>query len=50
MANIRLKFVKAYVDRHGKARHYLRKPGCKPLALPGVQQRARPGADDDEQA
>jgi integrase len=31
-----LKFVKAYVDRHGRARHYLRKPGCKPVALPGM--------------
>jgi hypothetical protein len=28
--------VKAYVDRHGKARHYFRKPGCKPVALPGL--------------
>jgi integrase len=36
MARIRLKFVKSYVDRHGKARHYLRKPGCKPVALPGM--------------
>jgi integrase len=31
-----MKFVKAYVDRHGRARHYLRKPGCKPAALPGL--------------
>jgi integrase len=36
VANIRLKFVKSYVDRHGKVRHYLRKPGCKPIALPGL--------------
>ena len=41
MASIRLKFVKAYVDRHGKARHYLRRPGCKPVALPGL-----PGSDE----
>lgn len=41
MASIRLKFVKAYVDRHGKARHYLRKPGWKPVALPGL-----PGSDE----
>src|SRR6516225_9314990 len=41
MANIRLQYVKAYVDRHGKARHYLRKPGCKPVALPGL-----PGSDE----
>jgi hypothetical protein len=31
-----LKFVKAYVDRHGKARHYFRQPGRKPVALPGL--------------
>jgi integrase len=36
MTSIRLKFVKAYVDRHGKARHYFRKPGCKPVPLPGL--------------
>jgi hypothetical protein len=36
VANIRLKFVKSYVDRHGKVRHYIRKPGCKPIALPGL--------------
>jgi hypothetical protein len=36
VASIRLKFVKAYVDRHGKARHYFRKPACKPVALPGL--------------
>src|SRR5215831_1567809 len=41
MASIRLKFVKAYVDRHGKARHYFRQPGRKPLALPGL-----PGSDE----
>jgi integrase len=41
VASIRLKFVKAYVDRHGRARHYLRKPGCKPVALPGL-----PGSDE----
>jgi integrase len=36
-----LKFVKAYVDRHGKARHYFRQPGRKPVALPGL-----PGSDE----
>ena len=41
MASIRLKFVKAYVDRHGKARHYFRKPGCKSVTLPGLV-----GSDD----
>ena len=28
--------VHGFVDRHGKARHYLRKPGTKSLALPGL--------------
>jgi len=41
VASIRLQYVKAYVDRHGKARHYFRKPGCKPVALPGL-----PGSDE----
>ena len=36
MANIRLKYVKSYVDRHGQVRHYIRKRGCKSAALPGV--------------
>jgi integrase len=36
VTSIRLKFIKSYVDRHGKVRHYLRKPGCKPVALPGL--------------
>jgi integrase len=31
MTSIRLKFIKAYVDRHGRARHYFRKPGCKSI-------------------
>jgi integrase len=41
VANIRLRYVKAYVDRHGKARHYFRKQGCKPVPLPGL-----PGSDE----
>jgi hypothetical protein len=36
VASIRLKYVKAYIDRLGKARHYLRKPGIKSIALPGL--------------
>ncbi|NLH79881.1 MAG: phage integrase family protein [Phyllobacteriaceae bacterium] len=31
-----LKYVKAYVDRHGKARYYTRCPGLPAVALPGV--------------
>lgn len=30
------KYVKAYVDRHGKARYYTRCPGLPAVALPGV--------------
>jgi integrase len=36
VTSIRLKFVKAYVDRHGRARHYFRKPGHKLVSLPGL--------------
>ncbi len=28
--------VHGFVDRHGKPRHYLRRPGSKPIALPGL--------------
>ena len=41
MTNIKLRYVKAYVDRHGKARHYLRRPGTNPIALPGL-----PGSEE----
>ena len=41
MANIRLKFVKSYRDRHGRVRHYVRRPGRKLVSLPGI-----PGSDD----
>jgi integrase len=36
MAVIRIPYVKAYTDRHGKVRRYFRKPGCKVVPLPGV--------------
>jgi integrase len=36
VTNIRLRYVKSYVDRHGRARHYVRKPGCKSMPLPGL--------------
>ena len=36
MTNFRLRYVKSYIDRHGKVRHYLRRPGAKPIALPGL--------------
>jgi integrase len=35
MTSIRLRFVKAYRDRHGKPRYYLRRPGSKLVPLPG---------------
>ena len=36
VTSTRLKFVKQFVDRHGRARYYLRKRGCKLVALPGL--------------
>jgi hypothetical protein len=36
MATLRLRYVKGYIDRYGKARHYFRKPGCKAVPLPGL--------------
>jgi hypothetical protein len=30
------RFVHGYLDRHGKPRHYLRRPGRKAIALPGL--------------
>lgn len=36
MASIRLQYVKQFVDRHGKPRFYVRKPGCKLVPLPGL--------------
>jgi integrase len=29
-------YVHGYLDRHGKPRHYLRRPGRAPIALPGL--------------
>jgi integrase len=36
MAKLRLRYVKAYSDRTGKARHYFRKPGRRTVPLPGL--------------
>jgi integrase len=36
MAKLRLKFVHAYRDRHGKRRNYFRQPGRKQIPLPGL--------------
>lgn len=40
MTKIRLAWVHAYRDRHGKARYYFRRPGVKKVPLPGA-----PGSD-----
>jgi integrase len=44
MTTIRLKYVHAFVDRHGKARHYFRRHG-KRVPLPGL-----PGSSEFQQA
>jgi integrase len=36
LANLRLKFVHAFKDRHGKRRYYFRRPGFKRAPLPGL--------------
>ncbi|MGE5502164.1 MAG: tyrosine-type recombinase/integrase [Ignavibacteriales bacterium] len=36
-----MKYVQRFKDQHGKVRHYLRKPGCPRIALPGL-----PGSDE----
>lgn len=36
MTDLRLRFVHRFRDRHGKVRHYFRRPGFKPVPLPGL--------------
>jgi hypothetical protein len=36
LANLRLRFVHAFKDRHGTWRHYFRRLGLKVIALPGL--------------
>jgi integrase len=36
MTRIRLQYVHEFIDRHGKPRRYFRRPGFKPVRLPGV--------------
>ncbi len=36
MTRIRLKYVNAFRDRHGRLRRYFRRPGCKDVRLPGL--------------
>lgn len=35
MAKVRMSYVKAYEDRHGRMRHYYRRPGYPSIPLPG---------------
>ena len=30
-----IKYVNSFIDRHGRRRDYLRRPGCKAVPLPG---------------
>jgi hypothetical protein len=41
MTKIRLEFVQAFIDRHGRVRHYFRRRGFKRIPLPG-----RPGSEE----
>ncbi len=41
MSRLRLQYVNSFRDRHGRIRHYFRRPGCKAVALPGL-----PGSAD----
>jgi hypothetical protein len=36
MTRIKLAYVHQFTDRHGKARHYFRRPGYKRTSLPGL--------------
>jgi hypothetical protein len=36
LVSFRLKYVHAFKDRHGKPRHYFRRPGQKRVPLPGL--------------
>src|SRR5215472_12580628 len=45
MTVIRIPYVKEYRDKTGTVRRYFRKPGCKPVPLPGI-----PGSQEFMQA
>ena len=36
LAQLPIKYIHAFRDRHGKTRHYFRRPGFKPVPLPGL--------------
>ncbi len=41
MTVLRLKYIHAFRDRHGKVRHYFRRPGFRQVPLPGL-----PGSEE----
>lgn len=45
MTRFRLKFIHAYIDRHGHPRHYFRRKGSRKIALPGL-----PGSSEFREA
>jgi len=45
MAQLRLQYVNSFRDRHGRMRHYFRRPGCKAVPLSGVPGSAEFMAD-----
>jgi integrase len=45
VAKVEYGFIKSYLDRHGKPRHYFRKKGCKSVTLPGL-----PGSEEFNRA
>jgi hypothetical protein len=40
VTSFRLKYIHRFKDRHGHVRHYFRRPGRKPVALPGLPSSA----------
>lgn len=36
LAHLRIRYIHAFRDRHGKSRHYFRRPGFKAVPLPGL--------------
>jgi len=45
VAKVEYGFIKSYLDRHGKPRHYFRKKDCKSVTLPGL-----PGSEEFNRA
>ena len=41
MTKVNLKYIHSFTDRHGKPRHYFRRPGFKQVALLGANPLAR---------